>query len=151
MEVDSMHAVTGRKIPSNVYTPQDYIVTMECARSRPSPYVVKSVQHSDVLQLNGCYVGSIRPGKKTGHPTVNQLRAIEYNLNETIRGKLSFTDDYEWMVLPQRTHLPDEPLTWTPMFPSRIPITAMKYNDLQSMKGVLPQWAHDFYDMLPHM
>ena len=151
MEVDSMHAVIERKIPANVYTPCDYMVIMECARSRPSPYVVKSVHHNDVLQLDGSYVGSIRPGKKTGDPTVNQLRAIEYNPDATIRAKLSFSDDSEWIDLPQRIHIPDVPLTWIPVFQSRIPISSRKYNDLQSMKCVLPQWAHDFYNMLPHI
>ncbi len=150
MEVDSMHAVIEKKIPSNVYTPRDYMVIMECARTRPSPYVVKPVYHNEVLQLDGKYLGSIRPGKKTGDPTVNQLRAIEYNPNGTIRAKLSFSDDSAWMDLPQRIRVPDDPLTWIHTFQSRLPIPLRKYNDLQAMKSVLPQWSHDFYNMLPH-
>lgn len=150
MEVDSMHAVIEKKIPSNVFIPRDYMVIMECARSRPSPYVVKPIHHNDVLNLDGSYVGSIRPGKKKGDPTVNRLRAIEYNPNATIRAKLSFSDGLDWINLPQRIHLPDVPLTWIPVFQSCIAIYWRKYDDFQSMKCGLPQWAHEFYKMLPH-
>ncbi len=86
----------------------------------------------------------------TGDPTVNQLRAIEYNPNGTIRAKLSFSDDSAWMDLPQRIRVPDDSLTWIHTFQSRLPIPLRKYNDLQAMKSVLPQWSHDFYNMLPH-
>ncbi|CAB4034542.1 Hypothetical predicted protein, partial [Paramuricea clavata] len=150
MEVDSMHAVIEKRIIGNIYTPRDYIVIMETARTRPAPYVVKPVYHHEVLKLNGAYVKSIRPGKKAGDPTVFQLRALEYKQSGKVSFKLSFSDESSWKVLPQRMNNPTKPFEWVCHFESQLPIKSRKFNDLQSMKPVLPQWAHGFYDALPH-
>lgn len=52
MEVDSMHATIERKLVGDIYIPHDYVVVMESARLKPSPYVVKQVSHDEVLKLN---------------------------------------------------------------------------------------------------
>ena len=31
-----------------------------------------------------------------------------------------------------------------------VPISKRKFDDLQSMKHVLPQYCHDYFDRLPH-
>ncbi len=150
MEVDSMHATIEKRTVGDVYTPRDYAVIMESARVRPTPYVVKPVYHDEVLKLNGAYVKSIRPGKVTGDPTVYNLRALQYKPNGTVNYKLTFTEGSSWAILPQRIHIPKIALKWLRHFQSRLPIKLRKFNDLQSMKHVLPECVHGFYDTLPH-
>lgn len=87
MELDSMHPTIERKLIGDIYIPHDYVV-MESARLKPSHYVVKQVSHDEVLKLNGSYLSSIRPGKKTGDPTVYNLRALEFQSSGTINYKL---------------------------------------------------------------
>ena len=47
-----MHATIERKLVGDIYIPHDYVVVMESARLKPSPYVVKQVSHDEVLKLN---------------------------------------------------------------------------------------------------
>jgi hypothetical protein len=148
MEVDSMHASIEKKIVSDIFLPHDYIVIMEAARIRPAPYVAKQLSHEEILKLDGAYLTSIRPGKKVGDPTVYQLRALQFNAEGTIEYKLKFSD--EWKNLPQRLTKPAVPLQWIRHYQQRLPITKRKFDDLQSMKHVMPSWAHKFYDTLPH-
>ena len=150
MEVDSMHSSIERKIIGDMYLPHDYIVVMESARMRPSPYIVKQVSHDQILKLDGEYLTSIRPGKKTGDPTVYHLRALQFQPSGSVQYKLDFSNDATWKELPQRINQPRQVFSWVRHFPERLPITLRKFNDLQSMKHVMPQWAHDFYDKLPH-
>ena len=82
MEVDSMHAYIKSRIISNIMMPRDYIVLMETARLYPAPYIVQHVCYKDFRKLNE---SCIRPGKKSGDPTVYDLRALEYISNREIR------------------------------------------------------------------
>ena len=79
---------------------------MESARLKPSPYVLKQVLHDEVLRLNGSYLSSIRPGKKTRDPTVYDLRALEFQSNGTINYKLELSENASWKQLPQRIAVP---------------------------------------------
>ena len=74
-----MHACIERKMVEDIYTPRDYIVIIETSRTHPTPYNVKPMNFADFKKLNGIYITSIRPGKKSGDPTVHDLRALEYN------------------------------------------------------------------------
>jgi hypothetical protein len=150
MEVDSMHATIERKLVGDIIIPHDYVVVMEAARSKPSPYIVKEVAHDQVHKLDGSYLASIRPGKKTGDPTVYNLRALEFKPSGTINYKLDLSEGSSWEKLPQRVSCPEKPFSWVRQFNQPLPIKERKYNDLQAMKPVLPKWAHAFYDNLPH-
>lgn len=149
MECDSMHSTIERKMVNDIFTPRDYVVIMECARIRPSPYHVKEVSHSEMHKLNGSYFTSIRPGKKAGDPTVHDLRGLEYQSNGHVRYRLSFSEDSSWEMLPQRINTPNE-LDWIRIFQAPQPITLRKFNDLQSMKNVMPAACHAFIDNLPY-
>ena len=56
MEVDSMHAVIEKRIVGNIYTPCDYIVIMETARTRPAPYKTSPVK----ISLIGHFLANFR-------------------------------------------------------------------------------------------
>lgn len=71
-----MHSTIERKIVADIFTPRDYVVVLQTARIRSSPYYVKVLKHSEFLKLNGSYFFSIRPGKKVGDPTVHDLRVF---------------------------------------------------------------------------
>ena len=123
---------------------------MEIARIRPSPYHVIPLHHDDFMTLTGSYVNSIRPGKKTGDPTVYKLRALQYTTFANIRYKLDFTSTTEWKDIPQRINMPATLFKWKRLFNFQQPISLRKFNDLQSMKLVLPKEAHHYYDTQPH-
>lgn len=148
MECDSMHACIERRTTKDIHTPRDYIVIFDTARLRPSPYKVTQVYHDDFMKLSGAYITNIRPGKKVGDPTVHDLRALQYSGDGKIRYKLDFESD--WEELPQRVGIPPKPFPWVRLFSAQLPITLRKFNDLQSMKHVLPRAAHHYYDNLPH-
>ena len=150
MEVDSMHATIERNIVGDIFTPRDYVVVMETARSRPAPYKVMQVKNQDFKKLTGGYVTTIRPGKKSGDPTVHELRGLRYQSNGNILYKLGYGSNCEWEVMPRRIHIPDVPLSWVSIFGGRQPISLRKFNDLQSMKHVLPSHTYHYFDTLPH-
>lgn len=150
MECDSMHSTIERRMLTDIFTPRDYTLILQTARLRPSPYHVEVVTHEDMLKLNGTYLQSIRPGKKAGEPTVHDLRALQFTGDGKVYYKLSFTDNSEWKELPQRQQIPDVPFEWVRLFPDRLPIKQRKFDDLQSMKTVMPAECHNFFDTLPH-
>ena len=149
MECDSMHSTIERKIVCDIFTPRDYAVIMASARTRPFPYQVDQVYHQDFMKLSGSYVISIIPGKKAGDPTVHELRALEYQSSGKINFKLNFLDDTEWKALPVRIQIPNERFEWVRVFSTRQPIKLRKFNDLQSLKSIMPPCT--FFDSLPHL
>ena len=151
MECDSMHSTIERKVVGDIYTPRDYHVIFGNARIRPSPYHVTPLSYKDFLKLPGNYLNSIRPGKKAGDPTVFNLRALQYTPDGKINYKLDFGSESEWQNLPQRITIPAKPFKWIRLFKAQLPISFRKFNDLQSMKHVLPQHAHHYFDTLPHL
>ena len=43
------------------------------------------------------------------------------------------------------------PVEWEEILPRAIPIKKRKFDDLQSIKHVMPAECHDFFDNLPHL
>lgn len=150
MECDSMHSTIERKIVADIFTPRDYVVVLQTARIRPSPYYVKALKHDEFLKLNGSYFFSIRPDKKVGDPTVHDLRALQFSSEGKVHFKLSFSEDSVWEELPQRVQVPNGPMAWISLFPCALPIKERKFQDLQSMKPIMPVECHHFFDNLPH-
>jgi len=148
MECDSMHSVIERKIKIDICTDRDYYLLISTARLHPQPYVVKQLRHTDFKKMDGGFLSSIRPGKKAGDPKVHNLRSLHYRPNGEVLFKLSFTEEGLWEQLPQRSR-PVDALQWSRMFSAQIPLKQRKYQDLQSMKIVLPKDCHSFYDDLP--
>lgn len=148
MECDSMHSTIERKLNIDLYTERDYVVAMKCARIKPKPYAVETVKSHQFKHLKDLYFSSIRPGKKVGDPKVHDLKAIYYSNNGLVHLKLGF--DQDWFILPHRTST-SRLFSWQNLFPQKLPIKSRKYQDLQSMKSVIPQDCHAFYDSLPHL
>ncbi|XP_014678087.1 PREDICTED: uncharacterized protein LOC106817882 isoform X2 [Priapulus caudatus] len=152
MECDSMHSTIERKLDvCEIFTPHDYVVIFQSARIRPSPYHVFEVYHDQIMKLDGGYVQSIRPGKRAGDATVHQLRALCYCSSGEIQYKLDFNETSDWVTLPQRISIPNEPLEWVRHFEGQMPLSNRKFNDLQAMKSVMPRCVHQYYDSLPHL
>lgn len=152
MEADSMHSTIERKIKNrNINVPADYVAICEQARIIPRPYQVKYLNHSFFKNMGSIkFYNSIRPGKKTGDPTVTQIRAMKYDEGK-IQFKIRFSDD--WKDLPQRlnkriiavalSNFPD-------LYVESTKISSEKYQHLQILKRTLPADYHAFYDSLSH-
>ena len=124
---------------------------MEIARIRPSPYHVTPLRHDDFMKLTGSYVNSIRcPGRKTGALTVYKLRALKYTTSGKIRYKLDVGSSTDWKDIPQKINIPSMLFKWKRLFNFQQAISFRKFNDLQSMKYVLPKHAYPYYETLAH-
>ena len=151
MECDSMHSPIKRKLCCDIYTPCDYVMLFHIARQQPSPYHVVQTTFDEIQRLSGSYITSIRPGRKAGEPTVHQLRALKYTADGGIKYKLGFSSGILFQKLPQRINISIELFTSIQMFNYLQHISLRKYQDLQSMKQVLPKDVHHYYDALPHL
>ena len=86
-------------------------------------------------------------GKKAGDPTVHDLRVLQY----TQEGIQFCTDfDNPLQPLPQRIKGAG-PQKVKQSFTAKIPLTKRKYDDLQSLKEVIPKDCHQFYNSLPYV
>ncbi len=157
MEVDSVHATIERKLKNkSIFCPADYIQIMREARSRPSPYTVKYLTYDFFTDFSNTRpLTSIRPGTKTGDPTVTDLRSLKYGPTQNIQYKLKFTDEWTELPQPRRARqgssvgLPvDRPLP--PLYHTHRKIPESKYEHLQQLKFVIPTDYHTFYDQLSH-
>ena len=151
MECDSVHSVIERKRKNcKISVPAQYADIIENARSRDQiPYKVKYVDHTFFKYYSRIkYYNSLRPGKKTGDPCVNDLRCIKYSQTEQITFKLHYSD--AWSTLPQRTKSGFTDSDVKQLYNARLCITKQKYEDLQSLKPVLKSDYHAFYDNLPY-
>lgn len=92
MEVNSVHSTIEAKLRNRreVYIPADYISIIETARVT-QPYQTFYLGHKDFLQFNSEHYSSIRPGKKTGDPCVNDVVAYQYTPKGVINFKLEFS------------------------------------------------------------
>ncbi|XP_066970858.1 uncharacterized protein [Macrobrachium rosenbergii] len=148
MECDSMHSTIERKLVNDVFTERDYAVLIQCARIKPSPYIVRQMKHQDFMKMENLFFTSIRPGKKSGDPVVHDLQGLMYQSDGTVKFRVSFNIHSTWETLPHR--IQNVEVKWIPLFSSRLPITMRKFSDLQSMKTVMPADCYDFFDTLPH-
>ena len=103
MEVDSVHSTLERLFNPPIYTPAHYVSRMEAARNKKKgahPYIINHLDHSFFKNFEGLpyNFASIRPGNKTGDPTVTDIRALLYRERE-VSYKINHRD--EWQLLPQ--------------------------------------------------
>lgn len=147
MEVDSIHANIEK---SFIYTPTDYISICKEARSDPFPYDVKYMKYSDFKDYSEAKTmmyPSIRPGLKTGDPTVTDLKQIRYEPNGSILYKLNH--DEEWHPLPRKAKNVNTNVKFSQLYKDRLPLPKRKHQDLMDLLHVLPEEHHQFYKNLP--
>jgi hypothetical protein len=132
---------------TDIYAPSDYMVLMRSARAK-KPYTVHDIDHSffkNYESLPGNF-SSIRPGKKSGDPTVADVRGLLYEPSGDVRYKLQH--NHAWTILPCRRR--DLHCLPKALYNSRLKIKTDKYSHLQDLKSVIPLQYHRFYDSLPH-
>lgn len=145
MEVDSVHSTLEKKFRPPIYAPVDYVAKMKDAR-QSNPYKVHYLDYKFFKDYEKvCSFDSIRPGKRAGDPTVNDIRALQYKDGE-IHYKLRHPD--EWQKLPQRARVNNNSLETLFTEPRKIDST--KFENLQSLKKYMHSDYHAFYDSLTH-
>lgn len=147
MEVDSVHSTLEQLFSPPIYSPADYIHLMR--RARPSqPYIINYLDYTffkDYEHLPDNY-RSIRPGRKTGDPTVCDIRALLFK-NNAVMYKLRHTE--EWKPLPQQRNQ-EVQADLKALYTMPLTIDTNKFNSLQSLKQFMHRDYHHFYDNLYH-
>lgn len=145
MEADSVHATLEQYFKPPINAPSDYIARMRLARPK-QPYNVNVVDFNFFLKYEdlATNLSSLRPGKKTGDPTVTDIRQLRYLPNGEICFQLGYAG--EWNPLPQRR----KPGTSVPkkMYCSELPIAESKFRHLQELRSVIEKDHHAFYNAL---
>ena len=140
-----MHSTIERKIRNKeIYSPAGYIAACKTARLNPRPYQVEYLHHRYFKNFSALkYHSFIRPGYKTGDPTVNDLCAIQYRPDGKLYYKLNFDDD--WMALEKRLSRKSQGIgDIVPLYKNELPIKKSKYDHLQQLKEVIPADYHLF-------
>jgi hypothetical protein len=150
MECDSVHATIEKRTKSvDIAVPREFAMAARLARVNPRPYHVYQMKRTNFMRLTIPLLNSIRPGSRRGDPTTYDIRALRYSPDGSVHYKLDF--DHEWTELPQsRDVVWETERDMVVMSENGRPITKKKYADLQALKSVLPQYAHVYYDQLPH-
>lgn len=152
MPVDSVHSVIERKLKNKpIYCPSDYVRYIREARQHPKPYAATYLGFQFFKDFSGVSsLTSVRPGQRTGEANVTDIRQMQYRPTGEILYKLDFQANTEWLPIPMKrnesTLVIQEP---SQLYVGRLKIKTTKYNDLQSLKAVLPIDYHAFYDNLP--
>ncbi|GFR85478.1 hypothetical protein ElyMa_002442200 [Elysia marginata] len=141
MECDSIHNTNEREETSG----RHFLATvMKLSRQNSGPYEVNEITYKDARKLSPDFLKSIRPMRKIGDPKVTDVRAYKYFKSEDgvkMMYKLNWEDDSQKMPF----RIVYEVKTWTPLYDQRLLISSRKFEDLQAMKAVMPQFAHEFY------
>lgn len=154
MECDSMHSTIERKLKGRIINvPADYIPICKSARKHPKPYIVNYLNHTFFLNLSKVnLLKSIRPGFKSGDPTVRDLRALKYKPNGKVDYKLRHSDSFQ--ELPVRPSS-KSPTYWKinslpALYKGPLQIKKEKYEHLMFLKQSMESDYHSFYDNLSH-
>ena len=149
MQADRCHALIELTIKNkNIYSPACYVPLIEKANLKAPKYKVHYVDHDFFLDYKPyCFYNSIQPGLVTGDPRVIDIAQLKYTTE--ISYKLHHTDK-ESKHLPHRINL-NVHSEHSPVEVNKqpIPLTRSKWNDLQSLNGVIPSDFHSYYDNLP--
>ena len=149
MEVDSVHALIEHSVwRKEIYTPACYIPIIKMAKKKGPFYKVKYIDHTFFHDFSDVdYYSSIRPGRLSGDSKVVNISQLKYN-NEGLFYRLEYTDK-DWKLMPQRRKDVEVNVNSNRQYEAQLPITTSKWNDLQSLKSVIPTEFHAFYDNLP--
>lgn len=151
MEVDSVHSTLERLFTPPIYTPTHYVSKMEAARNNKKnaqPYIIHHLDYNffknyEALPSN---YSSIRPGKKSGDPTVADVRGLLYKDGEVFY-KICHSHGYQ--PLPQRRNIQNQ--AELKSLYSQLPkIEKSKFDSLQDLKPYMHRDYHSFYDSLNH-
>ncbi|GFR72394.1 ribosome-recycling factor [Elysia marginata] len=158
MVVDNRHSLIERERKGRtINVPYDYMQLMKSAGKSPSPFTVHYLTHDffmDVFEV-GPYT-NIRPGKKTGDPTVTDVHVHCYkekpedkNGRKPIQYKLRFSDEWQDITVPRdfASKKVGEPKQ---LYKERLEVPKTKYNHLHALQAVISKDYHPFYDQLPY-
>ena len=124
---------------------------MKSARKVPAPYEVKYLDHTffkDFAEVGT--LKSIRPGRRTGDPTVTDMRCLKYTPDAAVEYKLNYSDDWQPLLQPRSAAAAVNHQPPSPLYTTSRPIKEIKYQHLQQLKAVIPTDYHRFYDELRH-
>lgn len=153
MECDSMHSTIERYLKGrNINVPADIVAACKYARKYPKPYNVNYINHKHFKNFEEIkLVKSIRPGFKAGDPTVNDIRALRYNLNGKIEYKIRHTHNFKELPIRQCRNPVYVPFNSLPaLYKDSLKIKKEKFDNLMFLKKTMEADYHPFYDGLKH-
>ncbi|XP_031327727.1 uncharacterized protein LOC116158984 [Photinus pyralis] len=153
MECDSVHSVIERRLKhKEIHLPSDYVTISKEARKTSTPYKTKMLEYSffkDYSASKFLRYTSLRPGRKTSDPVINDIKCIRYNPQGTIDIKLDYGQDL-FNELPCRPKCMPPIMNYPQLLQGPSKIALDKWNHLQELKLVLPKDTHAFYDNILH-
>ncbi|GFS06551.1 hypothetical protein ElyMa_006547000 [Elysia marginata] len=143
MDVGNSHSLIEReKKGRSINVPYDYVQLMKSAGKSPCPFTVHYVTHDFFMDFSEvCPYTSIRPGKKTGDPTVTDVYYYKYtpednNGRKPIQYEMRFSEEWQDISVPGgfASKKVGEPKQ---LYQERLEIPKTKYNPLQALKAVI--------------
>lgn len=142
MECDSVHSVIERKMKTtDHYLPSQLCNLATEDRRYSFPYKNKLLEFSsfsDYSIKNLMIYDLIRPGKKSFDPVVTDIRVLKYCAKGVILYKIYYNDDFT--EIPRRPNKIDMQniCSFPKLYESQKKISLDKWNDLQSLKSIIP-------------
>ncbi|KAF4516892.1 hypothetical protein B566_EDAN011237 [Ephemera danica] len=152
MKCDTTHALIEKKTRTrDIFVPEHYVEVTKAARQNPCPYDAQLLSHNfflDYAAPEAQYYSSIRPGTKSGDPTVNEVVALTHLPQGHIMFKLTHDSGFE--QLPRKPKAVKLNHKYGALSKNPIPIDRIKYNHLIDLLDYIPQEHREFYRNLPH-
>lgn len=149
MPVDSMHANIERKIKNlQVQAPSEWSTIIRNARTKPKPYEVTAVDHSQFLNWKS--ILSMKKLKNTegNEIKIADIKTIEFEKgNSNVKIKTSYNKD---------SPISEVPFTYKDLqminkaYTSELPISKKKYEDLINLcrnYTIAPQYHAEYYSL----
>ncbi|XP_075155531.1 uncharacterized protein LOC142228881 [Haematobia irritans] len=151
MECDSTHTLIERKVRrKQIYLPSQFTELIKEARQSRSSLKAHQLHYDFFLDFESIpkRYTSIRPGRSSGDPTFNKLRALGYDNSGSLYYKTDICAEYE--ILPQRRATTYKSAQPSPLYSNKIELSKKKWDHLQDLKNLLPKDCHHFYEQLPY-
>ncbi|KAF0749823.1 Uncharacterized protein FWK35_00023681 [Aphis craccivora] len=148
MECDSVHSVIERKLrKTDCYLPCQLSTLTKLSRSHPFPYKTKEVTFNffrDYSIKTNMFYESIRSGRVATDPTVTDLRVLKYCPSGIIYYKINYGDVYKELPTRPNKINEDQINVFPNLYQAPKKITFDKWNNLQSLKSIMPSDCHAF-------
>jgi hypothetical protein len=137
LECDTVHAAIERRGRNEeLHLMEDYERVFKECLVDPNAVEVHRLRWDFFEETDLSMMTSIRPGRRAGDPTVNDLRALRYSPDGTVEFKILVDDEFK--ALPQPIKIPTTFPEPQKMFAGRIPLKPDKRKHMEELAVFIP-------------